>query len=196
MKQLGLIDKILQDTGMENCNPAAVPADSTPLGKDKNGAPCSEKWNYRSVVGRLLYLSGNSRPDIAFAVHQVARFSHEPKRSHEVAVKRIVRYLKGTRNRGLVFRPRDDWKIDCYVDADFCGLWGSEDPDDPVVAKSRTGFILTLAGCPLMWVSKLQTEVSVSTMMAKYVALSAQETCEDGSKGCDWLRGCGNELFV
>jgi hypothetical protein len=172
LKQLGLIDKIIQDTGMEDCNPAAVPADSTPLGKDKNGAPCSEQWNYRSVVGRLLYLSGNSRPDIAFAVHQVARFSHEPKHSHEVAVKRIVRYLKGTRNRGLVFRPRDDWKIDCYVDADFCGLWGAEDPDDPVVAKSRTGFILTLAGCPLMWVSKLQTEVSVSTMMAEYVALS------------------------
>ena len=68
--------------------------------------------------------------------------------------------------------PKDDWKIDCYVDADFCGLWGSEDPEDPVVAKSRTGYILTLAGCPLMWVSKLQTEVSVSTMMAEYVALS------------------------
>ena len=68
--------------------------------------------------------------------------------------------------------PKDNWKINCYVDADFCRLWGSEDPEDPVVAKSRTGCILTLAGCPLMWVSKLQTEVSVSTMMAEYVALS------------------------
>lgn len=58
------------------------------------------------------------------------------------------------------------------MDADFCGLWGSEDPNDPVVAKSRTGYLLTLAGCPLMWVSKLQTETSVSTMMAEYVALS------------------------
>ena len=61
---------------------------------------------------------------------------------------------------------------DCFVDADFCGLWGSESPDDPIVTKSRTGFILTLAGCPLTWVSKLQTETSVSTMMAEYVALS------------------------
>ena len=67
---------------------------------------------------------------------------------------------------------KDDWKIDCYVDADFCGVWGSEDPEDSVVAKSQTGYILTLAGCPLMWVSKLQTEVSMPTMMAEYVAHS------------------------
>jgi hypothetical protein len=120
----------------------------------------------------LLYLAGNSRPDIAFAVHQAARFSHAPKQSHAVAVKRIVRYLKGTREKGMIFKPTNDWKLDCFVDADFCGLWGSEDPDDPIVTKSRTGFIITLAGCPLLWVSKLQTETSVSTMMAEYVALS------------------------
>ena len=73
-----------------------------------------------------------------------------------------------------MIHPTNNWKIDCYVDADFCGLWGSEDPNDPLVAKSSTGYILMLAGCPLMWVSKLQSEVSVSvsTMMAEYVALS------------------------
>ena len=67
--------------------------------------------------------------------------------------------------------PKDDWKIECFVDADFCGLWGSKNPEDPVVAKSMTGDILTLAGYPLMWVSKLQTKVSISTMMAEFVAL-------------------------
>jgi len=77
-----------------------------------------------------------------------------------------------TRSRGLTFKPTDDWKVDCYVDADFCGLWGVEDADDPIVSKSRTGFIIMLAGCPLMWKSTLQTETSVSTMMAEYVALS------------------------
>jgi hypothetical protein len=172
MKQVGLIDKVIEATGMVDCNPDAVPAGPTPLGKDPNGATFSEFWNYRSVVGMLLYLAGNSRPDIAFAVHQAARFSHAPKQSHAVAVKRIVRYLKGTREKGMIFKPTNDWKLDCYVDADFCGLWGSEDPDDPIVTKSRTGFIITLAGCPLLWVSKLQTETSVSTMMAEYVALS------------------------
>ena len=172
MKQLGLIDKVIDATGMKDCNPSSTPAEAKTLGKDKNGAHFAEQWNYASVVGMLLYLSGNSRPDIAFAVNQAARFTHDPKQSHAVAVKRIVRYLKGTRNRGLIFRPSVDWKVDCYVDADFCGLWGSEDPDDPIVSKSRTGYVITLAGCPLTWRSTLQQETSLSTMMAEYVALS------------------------
>jgi len=173
LKQEGLISKVLETTGMQDCNPDAVPAAPKPLGKDPHGDPFEESWNYRSVVGQLLYLAGNSRPDIAFAVHQAARFSHDPKKSHGVAVKRIVRYLQGTKTRGMIFKPTNDWKIDCWVDADFCGLWGSEDPDDPIVTKSRTGYIITLAGCPLLWVSKLQSETSVSTMMAEYVALSS-----------------------
>jgi len=173
LNQTGLIDKIIETVGMQDANPAAVPAEVKPLGKDKNGAHHSESWNYRSVVGMLLYVAGNSRPDIAFAVHQTARFSHDPRQSHSIAIKRIVRYLIGTREKGMIFRPTKDWKIDCFVDADFCGLWGSEDPDDPIVSKSRTGYIVTLAGCPLLWSSKLQTETSVSTMMAEYVALSA-----------------------
>ena len=172
LKQVGLIDKILDATGMKDCNPANTPAEAKPLGKDKNGAPFKEEWGYASVVGMLLYLSGNSRPDIAFAVNQAARFTHDPKQSHAGAVKRIVRYLKGTRDRGLIFRPSVDWKVDCYVDADFCGLWGSEDPDDPIVTKSRTGFVILLAGCPLTWKSTLQQETSLSTMMAECVALS------------------------
>ena len=173
LKQLGLIDKVIQDTGMEDANSISTPAEPKALGKDTHGQPFVENWNYRSVVGKLLYLAGNSRPDIAFAVHQAARFSHDPKQSHAKAVKRIIRYLLGTRKKGLIMKPTGDWKIDCYVDADFCGLWGSEDPNDPVVSKSRTGFIITLAGCPLLWSSKLQTETSVSTMMAEYVALSS-----------------------
>ena len=63
--------------------------------------------------------------------------------------------------------------MDCCVNGDFCGLWGSEDPDDPVAAKSRTGHVILLAGCPLVWKSTLQTETSASMMMAEHVALSS-----------------------
>ena len=171
--QTGLINKILETTGMQDCNSKTTPAESKTLGKDKDGSPFNESWSYPSVVGMLLYLSGNSRPDIAFAVNQAARFTHDPKASHAEAIKRIVRHLQGTKDRGLSFKPSTDWKVDCRVDADFCGLWGSEDPDDPVVAKSRTGFVIMLAGCPLLWKSSLQMETSVSTMMAEYVALSS-----------------------
>ena len=77
LKQLGLIDRI-QDVRMEDCNPSETPADVKTLGKNKDGAPSSKFWNYRSVIGHLLYLAGNSWPDIAFAVHQIARFFYEP----------------------------------------------------------------------------------------------------------------------
>ena len=173
LKQTGLIEKIIEATRMKDANGKSTPAESKTLGKDPNGKPFSEPWGYASVVGMLLYLSGNSRPDIAFAVNQAARFTHDPKESHAIAVKRIVRYLIATKDRGLRFRPSLDWKVDCYVDADFCGLWGSEDPDDPIVAKSRTGCVILLAGCPLLWKSSLQSETSVSTMMAECVALSS-----------------------
>ena len=173
LKQDHLIAKVMEATGMSDCESKGTPAEAKPLGKDKDGPDHSESWSYPSVVGMLLYLAGNNRPDIAFAVHQAARFTHAPKQSHAKAVKRIVRYLQGTKDKGLVFKPTNDWKVDCFVDADFCGLWGSEDPNDPVVTKSRTGFVIMLAGCPLLWVSKLQTETSVSTMMAEYVALSS-----------------------
>lgn len=172
LTQKGLIKRVIDAMDMADCNACDTPAEHKPLGKDPSGAAFSESWHYASVVGMLLYLSSNSRPDIAFAVHQCARFTHAPKQSHAKAVKRIVRYLKGTSDRGLIMRPTKELKIDCFVDADFAGLWGVEDPDDPISVKSRTGYILTLGNCPLLWVSKLQSEISLSTMESEYVALS------------------------
>jgi hypothetical protein len=67
----------------------------------------------------LTYLSTSTRPDIAFAVHQCARFSIAPKRIHEVAIRRIVCYLKGTQDKGYILRPSTARTLDCYVDADF-----------------------------------------------------------------------------
>jgi len=121
----------------------------------------------------LLYLSNNSCPDIAFAVHQCARFSHAPKQTqHALAIKAIGRYLIRTRDKGLILSPSGDLGVDCYVDADFAGLWLHEDDQNPLSVKSRTGYLITIGGCPLTWTSKLQTEVALSTMEAEYIALS------------------------
>ena len=87
-------------------------------------------------------------------------------------MKRICRYLQGTKDNGLVFNPSKKLMVDCYADADFAGLWGHEDPQDPICARSRTGFVITFANCPLLWVSKLQTEIALSTIHSKYVELS------------------------
>ena len=87
-------------------------------------------------------------------------------------MKRICRYLQGTKNNGLVFNPSKKLVVDCYADADFAGLWGHENPHDPICARSRTGFVITFANFPLLWVSKLQTEISLSTLHSEYVELS------------------------
>ena len=73
--------------------------------KDEDRPHCKHKWHYRSVIGMLNYLEKTTRPDIAFAVHQCARFCENPKLSHEGAVHRIIKYLIGTRKKGLVFKP-------------------------------------------------------------------------------------------
>jgi hypothetical protein len=172
LRQRGLIDKVLLTCGMTDCNTKATPCNQIPLGTNPEGDPVSGKFEYASAVGMLMYLSSNSRPDIQYAVHQCARFTHFPKKTHEDAILRICRYLQGTKDKGLIFQPTDDMTLDCYVDADFAGLYGVEDDQDPVCVKSRTGYCLTLGGCPLIWVSKLQTEIALSTTEAEYIALS------------------------
>jgi len=157
---------------MGNTEGKDTPAATNPLGLDKGSKAFSEQWNYPAAVGMLLCLSSNTRPDIQFAVHQVCRFSHSPRRSRGQAVKRIIRYLINTPTQGLLFKPKPEEGLDCYVDAGFCGLHGYEDGQDPISVKSQTGFVLTLFGCPVLWQSKLQTDITLSSTTAEYVAFS------------------------
>ncbi|KAI2512657.1 hypothetical protein MHU86_1653 [Fragilaria crotonensis] len=173
LTQKGLIQKIKEATGMSNSNYNWTPAAQAALGIDPDGPPMTETWSYRSIVGMLLYLSTNTRPDIAFAVSQVARFCHSPKRSHASAVKTLVRYLHRTSDMGMIVKPTGTLNLDCYVDADFAGLHGRDPDRSPTSAKSRTGYIITLGGCPILWKSHLQSEISLSTLEAEYSALSS-----------------------
>jgi len=119
-----------------------------------------------------MFLSANTRPDIAYAVHQAARFTHFLRASHAAAVKRILRYLSGTRDKCLYLDPLRNWQVDTYVDSDFAGLYAVEHPEDSTSVKSRTGYIILYQGCPLLWVSRLQTLIALSTVKAEYMALS------------------------
>ena len=172
MIQTGLIQKILEATGMTECNPNKTPSTREALGSDLEGECMDDSWNYRSVVGMLLYLATNTRPDIAYAVSQVARFSHSPKKSHATAVKMIVRYLSGTMDRGVVYRKPEHFTLDCYVDADFAGLYGRESSEDSTSVKSRTGYIISVGGCFLVCKSQIQSTIALSTSESEYGALS------------------------
>ena len=173
MTQPGLIKKVIEATGMELCSANKTPTSQTALGSDPEGPPIKEAWKYSSVVGMLLYLSMNTRPDIPFAVSQVAQFTSNPKQSHASAVKMIIRYLSATSDKGIIFTPTTDFKVDCYVDADFAGLHEREPQELSASACSGTGYIIFFCSYPLIWKSQLQMETALRTFHAEYVALSS-----------------------
>jgi hypothetical protein len=172
LTQPGLIQRIIEAAGMEDSRPTHTPASLVPLGSDPDGPPMAETWSYRSVVGMLLYLSTNTRADISYAVSQVGRFGANPRQSHATAVKTIIRYLKGTADKGLIFMPTGDMNLDGYCDADFAGLWRSEPETSPNSARSRGGYVIMLGGCLLVWKSKLLSAICLSTMESEYQTLS------------------------
>jgi len=194
LTQTGLTERIIDALGLHShySTKKDTPAEAAPLPKDSNGIPADPTVNYASVIGMLLYLAGHSRPDIAFAVHQCARYTFQPTHKHVNALKRIGRYLKGTRDKGIIMRPLSNLQVDCYPDADFAGLYNQEDSQDPHCVRSRTGYVILLAGCPVLWKSKLQTEIALSTMEAEYVALS--QSCKDLFPLLDQIKELGDAV--
>jgi hypothetical protein len=136
------------------------------LGSNKDGAKAPGKFNYRSVIGMLMHLANNTRLYLAYAVNQCARFSNNPKVIHEQAIKYLARYLIGTCTKGMYIRSTNILTLDCFVDADFAGLWNVEHREDPACVRSRTGFVITLGNVPVIWTSKLQSEIASSTISA------------------------------
>ena len=148
----------------------ATPSIGTVL--DKGGSPREYFWNYRQEVGMLNYLDGTIRPDMSFAVHQVARFSQEHRLPHDRSIRHVGKYLLGTADKGLIYNPDKNRGLECFVDADFAGGWDAQDKLNPENVLSRTGYVIMYSGFPIIWCSKLQTEISLSTTEAEYIALS------------------------
>lgn len=175
LTQPQLIQSIINDLGLEKakavqkCIPALA---GTILQRYKDSSPHNESWHYRSVIGKLNYLEKSTRPDIAYAVHQCARFCEDPKVEHTKAVKYIGRYLKATADKGIICTPTED-SFYCYCDADFSGNWNALIAEhDNTTARSRSGYIIQYANCPVVWASKLQTEIALSWTESEYVSLS------------------------
>jgi hypothetical protein len=109
--------------------------------------------------------------------------------SHEEALERIGRYLKATRDKGLVLNPSRQLNVDAYPDADFARLYGHEKVTNLACAKSCTGFLLTVSDCLMVWVSKLQTETALSTMEAEIISLA--HCCRELFPVMDIVAGIG-----
>ena len=92
---------------------------------------------------------------------------------HGAAVEYLIKYLRGTRSKGIIFISAPEESFTVYADADFAGNWNrGEAEHDDATAKSHTGYVIKFAGCPIVWTSKLQTQIALSTTEAEYIALS------------------------
>jgi hypothetical protein len=99
-------------------------------------------------------------------------FSKEPMTLHEKAVKLIIYYLQFTRDKPLIMKPNKNLSLDDYCYSDFAGVWHQEFAHLRDSCLSRTGFIIVLAGVPIHWSSKLQTEIALNSTEAEYIAIS------------------------
>jgi hypothetical protein len=175
LRQPHLIQQILDEVGMlpQSKTKDKAALSSTILRRYLDGSPFQEKWDYRRIIGKLNFLEKSTRPEIAYAVHQCAPFAINPRESHANAIKYLCRYLLGTKDKGIILRPDITKSFEVHADCDFAGNWNKEDAmNDPSTAKSRTGYVISYAGCPIIWASKLQTEVVLSTTESEYVGLS------------------------
>ena len=126
MKQTGLICDIIHDLNLDH--PSAkyefhkVPAIEV-LQADLDEPAFCKEWNYRLVIGKSNFLALNTRPDIAFAVHQCACWCSNPRKTHGAAIKRIGRYLRTTINDGIIFTPSGNHSLHAYCDTNFAGTW-------------------------------------------------------------------------
>lgn len=119
----------------------------------------ADRERYQRLVGKLIYLS-HTRPDIAYAVGVVSQFMHKPQSDHMEAALRIVRYLKGSPGKGILFQNHGHLEILGYTDADWAG--------NPVDRRSTSGYFTFVGGNLVTWKSKKQKVVSLSSAESEF----------------------------
>ena len=149
---------------MESSKTLSTPISPTyKLDKDEEGTNIDQRL-YRRIIRSLLYLTA-SRSDIFFSVCMCARFQSNPKESHIIAAKRIIRYLKGTSNLGLWYSKDSSLNLIGYSDADYGGC--------KIDRKSTSGTCQFLGSNLISWHNKKQSSIALSTVEAEYVAVES-----------------------
>jgi hypothetical protein len=160
--------EILERFGMENSNAVCSPmVTGTKLSKHDQGNKV-DPTQFKQIIGSLMYLTA-TRPDLMFAVNMVARFMEQPVETHMIAAKRILRYLKGTLDLGILYKRGESKNLIAYSDSDYGG-----DIDD---RKSTYGYVFMLGSGAVAWSSRKQPIVTLSTTEAEFIA-AAHCVCE------------------
>jgi transposase InsO family protein len=186
ISQQSYIEFVIRRFNLEDAKPLTIPVDpNISLSKDHcpetNEAKAEMKGvPYREAIGALNWIAVGSRPDIAFVVGQLAQFLENPGRVHWEAAKRVMRYLKGTKERKLVYGGDEKKGLECFTDAD-----GSSQDH----RRAISGFVILVDGAAVSWSSKKQELVTLSTMESEYVATT------HAAKELIWLRRLLGEVF-
>jgi hypothetical protein len=170
---------ILERAGMTNCKPCTTPVDTKGKQSEAEGPSVTDPTAYRSLAGALQYLTF-TRPDITYAVQQVCLHMHDPREPHLTALKRLLRYLRGTVDYGLLLHRSSSADLVVYTDADWGGC--------PDTRRSTSGYAVFLGGNLVSWSSKRQQVVSRSSAEAEYRAVA------NGVAEASWLRQLLAEL--
>jgi hypothetical protein len=185
--QHAYLKRVLARFGMENCLPANCPT----TGKDnfiKNTHSDPDmNMPYLSAIGSLLYAASGTRPDIAFIVNKLSQFNQYPTTDHWKAIERIFRYVKTTLLRGIVYSKgqHDDSqpiKIQVFSDAD----WGADSND----RRSTSGYVIMVAGGPVIWSSRKQKTAAHSSCESEYMAI------DEAAREIMWVRNFLSELDI
>jgi transposase InsO family protein len=183
--QTKYIETILAKYGLQDANPVRTPLDPNVKLEPGDSEPQGRSNNYASLIGSLMYAAVATRPDIAFAVNQLASFTANPTMCHWTAAKRVLRYLKGTKDIGITYSQSGSEdsssqnRIVGYNDASFA---------DNYDRTSVSGYAFVAAKGAITWGSKKQNDVALSSTEAEYVCLS------DGAREANWLRHLYQEI--
>jgi hypothetical protein len=162
LNQAKYITALLARVNMLGAKPYSAPCTSGKKLTHLDGDPLSDPSLYRHIVGALQYCT-LIRPDISYLVNQLCQFLHYPTTAHFTAAKRVLRYLKGTPDSGLLF-TRGPLNLHAYCDLDWAG--------DPLDRRSTSGFGVFLGQCLISWQSKKQPVVSRSSTEAEYRSMA------------------------
>lgn len=162
LKHSGYARKILEKAGMKDCNPIKYPMDpNESLTKDEGGK-LVDATEFKSIFGGLRYLA-HTRPDISYSVGIISRYMEKPTMLHQQAAKRILRYIKGTLDYGLVYTKNNNNNLlSGYFDSDLAGHI-----DD---RRSKGGIVFYLNESLVTWVSQKQRSVALFPREAEFMA--------------------------
>ena len=165
ISQPNYVESVLAKFGMSDCKPVATPVEAgVRYEKRSDDEESCDVRKYQRAIGCLTYLSTATRPDISAAVGMLSKFMADPGVNHWVGVKRVLRYLRGTHNYGLVFVGDNDDALIGYSDSDWAG--------DVVTRRSTSGYVFQFGNSTVSWSSRRQATVAKSSTEAEYVALS------------------------